>query len=355
MQLFVWDPQFSTGLPELDEQHRSLIDVFNRLHDTLFHATARPGERDAALRRAFDRLVNYARAQFTAEENLMREVGIDERHQHKHRRQHEQFIINLREMWSARDAQADLHGRLMGFLVSWIGLHVLGVDPSMARQVRQVRAGRSAAEAFEDDPGVSEQGQRALLNLVGRLYMELDAQARARHAAMAAADAVAASAHALQEQLTRQGHFDEALRAGNARLFETRLQEESARAFRNESPLSLLLLDWGGQSANAEQDLLRDVTHAVADEMKRTSDLVACLGPQRVAVLLPDTPYEGALTAGHRVAQAVAALGPLRMGVAGAVPRTREGGQGLLAQAAGALAPVVSATLTTPAPAAQPA
>lgn len=347
MQLFVWDPQFSTGLPELDEQHRALIDLFNHLHDTLFHPGVHPGERDAALRRAFDRLMNYARAQFTAEENLMRETGIDERHQHKHRRQHEQFIINLREMWGARDAQADLHGRLMGFLVSWIGLHILGVDPSMARQVSQVRAGRSAAEAFEHDPGVSEQGQRALLNLMGRLYMELDAQARARDAAMAAADAVAASAHALQEQLARQGHFDEDLRAANARLFETRLHEESARAFRNEAPLSLLLLDWGGQALNADQDLLRDVTHAVAAEMKRTSDLVACLGPQQVAVLLPDTPYEGALTAGHRVATAVAALGPLRMGVAGAVPRTREDGHGLLALAMRALAPVSAPALAT--------
>ena len=40
MQLFVWDHHFSTGLPELDEQHKALIDVFNRLHDTLFHAGA---------------------------------------------------------------------------------------------------------------------------------------------------------------------------------------------------------------------------------------------------------------------------------------------------------------------------
>jgi hemerythrin len=340
MQLFVWDHHFSTGLPELDEQHRALIDVFNRLHDTLFHGGAGHDDRDAALRRAFDRLMNYARAQFTAEETLMREAGIDERHQQKHRRQHEQFIINLREMWNGRETQADLHGRLMGFLVSWIGLHILGVDPSMVRQLRQVQSGRAAADAYEDEPGVSEQGQRALLNLVGRLYMELSAHARARDAALAAADAVTASARALQEQLARQGHYDEDLRAANPRLFENRLEEEAARGFRNESPLSLLLLDWGDASANDASVLLRDVTHAVAAEMKRTTDLVACLGPQRVAVLLPDTPYEGALAAGHRVAAAVASLGPVRMGVAGSVPRARGYGAVLLGDAEAALQPV---------------
>lgn len=339
MQLFVWDHHFSTGLPELDEQHKALIDVFNRLHDTLFQAGVSGEEREAALRRAFDRLMNYARAQFTGEEQLMREAGIDERHQQKHRRQHEQFIINLREMWNSRATQPDLHGRLMGFLVSWIGLHILGVDPSMVRQMRQVQAGRAAGDAYEDDPGVSEQGQRALLNLVGRLYLELSSHARARDAALAAADAVSASAQVLHERLARQGHFDDELQAADERLFETRLEEEAARGFRNESPLSLILLDWGVDAVNDETVLLRDVTRAVAAEMKRTTDLVACLGPQRVAVLLPDTPLDGARLAGQRVAAAVAALGPVAIGVAGSVPRSRGYGAVLLADAAAALRP----------------
>lgn len=343
MQLFVWDHHFSTGLPELDEQHKALIEVFNRLHDTLFDAGVSTDERDAALRRAFDRLMNYARAQFTAEEQLMREAGIDERHQQKHRRQHEQFIINLREMWNGRATQPDLHGRLMGFLVSWIGLHILGVDPSMVRQLRQVKAGRSAADAHEDDPGVSEAGQRALLNLVGRLYLQLSSHARARDAALAAADAVSASAQALQERLARQGQFDETLQAADARLFETRLEEEAARAFRNESPLSLILLDWGDHAHSDSSALLGDVTRAVAAEMKRTTDLVACLGPQRVAVLLPDTPLDGAQRAAGRVATAIAALAPLRMGVAGAVPPSRGFGAVLLADAAAALNPLAQA------------
>ena len=30
MQLFVWDHHFSTGLPELDEQHKALIDDMYR-------------------------------------------------------------------------------------------------------------------------------------------------------------------------------------------------------------------------------------------------------------------------------------------------------------------------------------
>lgn len=340
MRFFVWDPHFSTGLPELDEQHRGLIDIFNALHGTLFDAGVGEADRDTALRRAFDKLMGYARQQFAAEESLMRELGLDERHQSLHRRQHEQFIINLRELWADRSNERDLHGRLMGFLVSWIGLHVLGVDPSMARQVRDVRAGRSPADAYEHDPGISEQAQRALLNMVGRLYTALAAQAQARDNALAAAAAVTASAQALQNRLSAQGVFDPDMAAGDARYFHDRLAAEVARAFRSESPLSVVLLDitWpaAGSSVPSE-DRLPTITRAVAGAMKRSTDLVARLGEHRVAVLLPDTDQDGAASAAQRVLGDLEFLARVRAGVAGSVPRSREHGPVLLAEAEAAL------------------
>lgn len=340
MRFFVWDPHFSTDLPELDEQHRALIDIFNGLHGTLFDAGVTESQRDTALRRAFDRLMGYARQQFATEEALMREVGVDERHQTLHRRQHEQFIINLRELWSDRSAERDLHGRMMGFLVSWIGLHVLGLDPSMARQVRDIRAGGTAADAYEHDPGISEQAQRALLNMVGRLYTALSAQAQAREKAVAAAAEVAASAQALQTRLTARGVFDPEIAAGDARYFEDRLAVEVARAFRNETPLSLVLLDisWPDASVTVPvEDRLPAITRAVAAAMKRSTDLVARLGEQRVAVLLPETDREGANSAAKRVLDDLSFLARVRAGVAGAVPRSRDHGPLLLAEADAAL------------------
>ena len=136
MDLFVWDRSFGTGLPEMDDQHRGLIDIFNELHRTLFDPNYPPDRREVSLRRAFDRLMAYARAQFAAEESMMQTHGLDARHVAVHRRQHEQFIINLRELWGERDTRAEWSARMMGFLSSWIGLHVLGVDQSMVRQLR---------------------------------------------------------------------------------------------------------------------------------------------------------------------------------------------------------------------------
>ena len=68
MDLFVWDRSFGTGLPEMDDQHRGLIDIFNELHRTLFDPNYPPDRREVSLRRAFDRLMAYARAQFAAQQ-----------------------------------------------------------------------------------------------------------------------------------------------------------------------------------------------------------------------------------------------------------------------------------------------
>ena len=345
MDLFVWDRGFSTGLPAMDDQHRGLIDIFNELHRTQFDVNYPADKRELAMRRAFDRLMAYARAQFATEEALMAEKQVDERHQFVHRRQHEQFIRNLREMWNDRDTLPDLTARMMGFLSSWIGLHVLGVDPAMTRQIQQIEAGMSPAQAHDQEATASDRGLRAILNMVGRLYQDLSTQNRAQ------ADAQRALTE-LSERLEIHARFDELLQVANRRYFDQRLGEEVARSFRGEEPLSVLVvdLDFFPNYGNvlglpAADTCLQAVTQAVAGAMKRTTDLVARLGPHRLTVMMPETDRHGAAQAAQRVVEAIAALQwphpdsgvssvvTASVGVAGWVPRSRDDGALLLSEA----------------------
>lgn len=336
MDLFVWDRGFSTGLQAMDDQHRALIDIFNELHRTQFDVSYPADKRELAMRRAFDRLMAYARAQFANEEALMADKGVDEHHQFVHRRQHEQFIRNLREMWNDRETLPDLNARMMGFLASWIGLHVLGVDPAMVRQIQQIEAGVPSTESYEREASVSDKGLRAILNMVGRLYHDLAAQNHAQ------ADTQAALS-SLSERLEIHARFDELLQVANRRYFDQRLNEEVARAFRGEEPVSLLTVDldffpnYGNQLGLPAADAcLQAVTQAVAGAMKRTTDLVARHGVHRLVVMMPETDRHGAAQAAHRVVESIAALqlphpdsqiAPVvtaSVGVAGWVPRSRD-------------------------------
>ena len=354
MNLFVWDRNFSTGLKDMDDQHRALIDIFNELHRTLFDVHLPADRRRATLRRAFDRLMAHARAQFAQEESLMQAQGLDERHLLVHRRQHEQFIHNLRELWMEREKLPDLAGRMMGFLSSWIGLHVLGLDQSMVRQMHQIQAGTPAAEAYDREASLPNKGQRALLNMVGKLYEDLSRQTNALSTTRNELTAAETQMQVFAHRLDVHARFDELLQVANRRYFEQRMLEETARAFRNEEPLSVLMIDIDAFAAYADalgqpaaDACLQTITKAVTGAMKRTTDLVARHDQSRLVVMMPDTYRHGAALAAQRVVDAVAALGlphpgststvTASVGAAGWVPRSREDGSLLVCEADAAL------------------
>lgn len=357
MEAFVWDRSFSTGLTAMDDQHRGLIDIFNELHRTLFDVSLPADRRDVAMRRAFDRLMAYARAQFADEEALMQSCGLDERHQFVHRRQHEQFIRNLRELWADRDTLEDPAGRLMGFLSSWIGLHLLGVDQAMVHQMRLIEEQHSAQAAYEREANLSDKGLRAILNMVGRLYHDLSLQTRALSQARYDLFETERQLNVLGGRLEVHARFDELLQIPNRRYFDQRLREEVARAFRSEEALAVLVisLDLTVPDADAP-DLpttdacMQAVTGVVMSSMKRTTDLVARHGPHRLVVMMPETDRHGAARAAQRVVDAVGAMSmPARadgaelqatasVGVAGWVPRSRDDGELLVCEAESAQA-----------------
>ena len=88
MQTFVWGEEFYTGIGLVDEQHHALVDLFNRLSESL---TDKSGSGEAAVHFAFAQLMDYTKHHFSIEESLMRKGGVDERHVALHLRLHDEF------------------------------------------------------------------------------------------------------------------------------------------------------------------------------------------------------------------------------------------------------------------------
>lgn len=101
----------------------------------------------------------------------------------------------------------------------------------------------------------------------------------------------------------------------NRRYFDERLNSEWSRAQRNNTELSLLLLDvdffkryndyYGHQAGD---ECLRKVAGAIKSAMKRPADLVARYGGEEFVCLLPDTNQEGAIYLAEEIKQAIIAL-----------------------------------------------
>lgn len=110
-------------------------------------------------------------------------------------------------------------------------------------------------------------------------------------------------------------YIDGLTNVNNRRYFDERLSSEWSRATRNNSELSLLLIDvdffkryndiYGHQAGD---DCLRKVAGAIKNAMKRPTDLVARYGGEEFACLLPDTNAEGAIYLAEEIKQAIIAL-----------------------------------------------
>ncbi|WP_374607375.1 GGDEF domain-containing protein [Diaphorobacter nitroreducens] len=343
---FVWDDGFVTGLELVDAQHHALVDLFNELSQALFSSAT---SSEALLADVYGRLLAYTEYHFREEEEMMRHCGLDPRHIESHCALHHQFVEQVRMLWTQRRSMADAGTTLVDFLTSWLGLHILGIDQSMARQIASVRAGLSAQEAFERERQAHDHGIQTLLKMISKLYSALSVQ----NAQLAAAnqhleERVAQRTHELElanERLRTLSRTDALLGVANRAHFNEWLEQTCALARRAGRPVGLVMIDvdyfkryndhYGHQQGDA---CLQAVAGAVAGCVRRGTDLVARYGGEELAVVLPETDAAGAQALAWQMVQAVRALnlphadspaGPcvtISAGVCSQVPRPAPGG-----------------------------
>ncbi len=193
MDIFVWNDRYVTGESTVDSEHRELVRIINSIIERQ-SSSITPEELDGILAR----LIDYAATHFLHEEELMIEVGCDPAFQRLHIQVHRDFATQVVKMRNFPASESDLD-HLLRFLSTWLAHHILGMDQSMARQIRKIRAGTPASQAYEDeqasiqDPSMASllDAMNALFRLIGdrndaleRLNAGLEAQVQARTQAL---------------------------------------------------------------------------------------------------------------------------------------------------------------------------
>jgi hemerythrin-like metal-binding protein len=125
MKELVWDRTLSVEVPEIDADHRRLLELFNRLG----HAVD-DGESQLTIDATMDELISCTVWHFAHEERLMEKHGYPELA--THRAEHQELIA------SGKALQQRLHesGRRpsqeeIEFLEHWLTGHIYGEDMAM--------------------------------------------------------------------------------------------------------------------------------------------------------------------------------------------------------------------------------
>lgn len=135
MRTIAWKDRFSVGVPQLDDQHRTLAELINRVV-----ALAEAPVRSPQIEDALNAVMEYAGRHFATEEAFLETVaypGLED-----HRGQHGDFTERAAELCMATiNGDAEVPRDLADFLVEWWHDHILVEDMAyrsfLARQRHQ--------------------------------------------------------------------------------------------------------------------------------------------------------------------------------------------------------------------------
>lgn len=315
MQSFRWDKHFITGIREVDQQHRRLVDLINRYGENLTGNELEFDEIESVLRE----LADYAHYHFQDEEEMMGRVGLDRRHVDAHVAQHQSFLSDVIAMQASISFDSPQAAeRLLDFLIHWLAFHILVADQNMARQVEAIRSGTSPADAFEAEERRSDGATEPLIVALRGLFDQVTARNNDLLVLNQSLEAkIAERTKALQ---TANQHLEELAltdvltglpnrRHAMRRLAD--LWEESTNAGRSlvcimaDADHFKQVNDTGGHDAG--DSVLRELAKALVHTV-RSDDVVCRLGGDEFLIICPDTDLEGGMHVAELAREAVSEI-----------------------------------------------
>ena len=131
MALFEWNDDLCVGIKKIDDQHKYLFNLINRLHDAM-----RSGQGNAILEEILGELVNYTETHFKDEEALMERYGYKDLA--AHREKHQTFVKQLQDHQAKfKVSKLGVSVEVMVFLKDWLVKHISGTDQLYAPVLKE--------------------------------------------------------------------------------------------------------------------------------------------------------------------------------------------------------------------------
>ena len=117
----VWREEYSVNIQRIDNHHRRLFEMANRLIDAVRH-----GKGSSEMAESLDFLMGYAMYHFSEEEALLERYGYPE--QPGHAQKHKRLLAQVRELEERLAVNSMNADEVLTFLQDWILNHILVED-----------------------------------------------------------------------------------------------------------------------------------------------------------------------------------------------------------------------------------
>lgn len=122
-----WKREYNLGIKSIDNQHRHLVDLINKLEESKDQENESKVVHDI-----FYELVDYTKYHFKEEEVLLHSFQFDEVYEHE--AQHKVLIKQIVEMLNLlKNGELEIGEKLTSVLKNWLIKHVLHHDKIFAK------------------------------------------------------------------------------------------------------------------------------------------------------------------------------------------------------------------------------
>ncbi len=120
--LINWNDSYSVGNKEMDEQHKKLIDIINKLFKSF-----KEGNAQEILNDILQEMIDYANFHLNSEEKLLFKYNYPQKEEHE--AMHKSFREKIEELKkSLKSESKDAHYEVIDYLKNWWTNHILVED-----------------------------------------------------------------------------------------------------------------------------------------------------------------------------------------------------------------------------------
>ena len=128
---FKWSTDYSVNIKTIDDQHRELVNILNRLFVAV---SKREGEK--AIAGILDALISYTQTHFALEERLMLLAKYKDLQPHIN--EHKKLIAQLDQLRTKYlQQEKPIYFEMLSFLKTWLREHIQGVDTKYSAALHQ--------------------------------------------------------------------------------------------------------------------------------------------------------------------------------------------------------------------------
>jgi len=310
-EVFPWNENFETGNEQIDEQHKKLVELLNKLANTLVR------DETIEINEAFDELADYANYHFEQEEAIWSEYFQEDSWFTSHQLSHSTFlpkVLELREREMDRPLQ-DIIESIVKFLIRWLAFHIIDDDRRLALVIEAMNDGMNIEDAKAKADRKMNGSFRVLIETVLKMYDGLSTRTlelmRERRARMVAEQEL----RDINEKLETLSVTDQLTGLYNRRHFDVVMQQEIKRARREKKAVTLFILDIDHfkklndhYGHNGGDVALRNVGQKLLEICRRPSDYAFRVGGEEFAVISREHEAEDELVFAECIRKSIEAM-----------------------------------------------